>query len=224
LGTIGDPALHFGPRIAPDGRRVAVARLDPRTRLGDIHVLDDQGADLRLTFAPGNEIQPVWTPDGNFIIYGAMQSGRAQLLRKRADGAGADEVLHESDYNLAPDDVSADGTYVIFRESHPVTQNDLWVLPLDGSGKARPILNTAADEPRARFSPDGKIVTFIADGLGGPSRRFRKGGTMDRENIQSIAQDRPEDTRRYPPPTNHGSFARVKNFPNRTQHGSRPPD
>ena len=172
VGTIGEPALYFGPRIAPDGRRAAVARLDPRTRLGDIHVLGEQGADVRLTFAPGNEFLPVWTPDGKYIIYGGQEGGRARLLRKRADGTGGDEVLHESDYNVLPDDVSADGKYVIFRESHPVTQNDLWVLPLDGSGKARPILNTPADEPRARFSPDGKIVTFIADSLGGLSHPF----------------------------------------------------
>ena len=172
LGTIGEPALYFAPRIAPDGRRVAVGRLDPRTRLGDIHVLGDQGSDVRLTFAPGNEFLPVWTPDGEFVIYGAQQGPRARLLRKRADGSGGDEVLHESDYSLAPDDVSADGKYVVFRESHPVTQNDLWVLPLDGSGKARPILNTPTDEPRARFSPDGKIVTFIADGSRGTSQPF----------------------------------------------------
>ena len=172
LGMIGEPALYFGPRIAPDGRRVAVARLDPRTRLGDIHVLADQGADLRLTFAPGHENQPVWTPDGQFIIYAGQQSGRFALYRKRADGTGAEQALYESEHSLAPDDVSADGKYVLFREGHPVTQNDLWVLPLDGSGKARPIVNTPADEPRARFSPDGKIVTFISDDSGGPTHPY----------------------------------------------------
>jgi serine/threonine protein kinase len=172
VGTIGEPALYFGPRIAPDGRRVAVARLDPRTRLGDIHVLGGEGGDVRLTFAPGNEFMPVWTPDGKYVIYGGQEGGRARLLRKRADGTGSDEVLHESDYSMLPDDVSADGKYVVFRESHPVTQNDLWVLPLDGSGKARPILNTPADEPRARFSPDGKIVTFMADSSRGLSQAF----------------------------------------------------
>jgi hypothetical protein len=76
---------------------VAVARLDPRTRLGDIHVLGEKGADVRLTFAPGNEFLPVWTPDGKYIIYGGQEGGRAGLLRKRADGTGGDEVLHQSD-------------------------------------------------------------------------------------------------------------------------------
>ena len=53
--------------------------------------------------------------------------------------------------------------YLVFRESRPDTQNDLWVLPLGGSGKARPILQTDADEPRARFSPDGKLMTYFVD-------------------------------------------------------------
>ena len=71
-------------------------------------------------------------------------------------------MLHESPYSLSPDDVSADGAYLVFRESRPDTQNDLWVLPLGGSGKARPILQTDADEPRARFSPDGKLITYLS--------------------------------------------------------------
>jgi serine/threonine protein kinase/Tol biopolymer transport system component len=164
IGTVGEPALYFGPRMAPDGKRVAVIRLDPQTRLGDVHVIDEHGASQRLTFDPANELQPVWTPDGVFVIYSSHRNGKSQLYRKRSDGSGNEELLYESDYSLAPDDVSADGAFVVFRESHPATSNDLWVLPLDGSGKARPIVKTEADEPRARFSPDGKLVTYMAGG------------------------------------------------------------
>jgi dipeptidyl aminopeptidase/acylaminoacyl peptidase len=55
---------------------------------------------------------------------------------------------------------------MVFRESDPKTRNDLWILPLDGSGKARPLLNTPADEPRARFSPDGRLIGYISDASG----------------------------------------------------------
>jgi eukaryotic-like serine/threonine-protein kinase len=165
VGTVGEPAMYFGPRIAPDGRHVAVIRLDPQTRFGDVYVIDPQGASQRLTFDPANELQPVWTPDGIYVIYSSHRNGKSQLYRKHADGSGNEDLLYESDYSLSPDDVSADGMFVVFRESHPATSNDLWVLPLDGSGKARPIVKTDADEPRARFSPDGKLVTYMADGI-----------------------------------------------------------
>jgi Tol biopolymer transport system component len=68
--------------------------------------------------------------------------------------------------------VSADGAFVVFREGHPVTQNDLWVLPLDGSGKARLIVQTEADEPRARFSPDGRLITYSSDANAGVTSPF----------------------------------------------------
>jgi serine/threonine protein kinase/Tol biopolymer transport system component len=161
VGTIGEPAFYFGPRIAPDGRHVAVSQLDPRTRLGDIYVIDERGASQRLTFDPANDLQPVWMPRGDAVIYGSQRNGKSQLYRKLADGSGTEELLYESEYSLSPDDVSADGKLVVFRETHPITQNDLWLLPLDGSGKARPIMNTSIDEPRARFSPDGKLMTYI---------------------------------------------------------------
>ena len=172
VGTIGEPALYFGPRIAPDGRRIAVARLDPRMRFGDIYVIDEQGHSQRLTFDPANDLQPVWTPSGEHVIYSSHRQGKSQLYRKRADGSGAEELLYESEHSLAPDDVSADGAFVVFRESHPVTHNDLWVLPLDGSRKARPVLQTEADEPRARFSPDGRLITYMSDAAAGVTQPY----------------------------------------------------
>jgi Tol biopolymer transport system component len=166
VGTIGEPALYFGPRISPDGTRVAVARLDERSRLGDIYVLSDGGGSQRLTFDEANDLQPVWTPDGQSILWGSQRGATSMLVRKRADGTGAEEILHRSEHPLAPDDVSSDGRHVVFRESTNETRNDLWILPLDGSGKARPLLNTPADEPRARFSPDGRLIGYISDASG----------------------------------------------------------
>jgi dipeptidyl aminopeptidase/acylaminoacyl peptidase len=89
-------------------------------------------------------------------------------MDSRSSGArtGAEEILHRSEHPLAPDDVSSDGRHVVFRESTNETRNDLWILPLDGSGKARPLLNTPADEPRARFSPDGRLIGYISDASG----------------------------------------------------------
>ena len=164
LGTVGEPALYFGPRISPDGSRVAVSRLDPRTRFGDIYVIDEAGSSQRLTFDPANEIQPVWMPSGDAVIFGSHRNGKSQLYRKRADGTGGEELLYESVYSLAPDDVSLDGKFVLFRESHPVNENDLWVLPLDDSRKPRPLVVGEADVPRARFSPDGRLVTYMSSG------------------------------------------------------------
>ncbi|HEX7283706.1 MAG TPA: protein kinase [Vicinamibacterales bacterium] len=166
VGTIGDPAIYFSPRISPDGQRVAVARLDPRTRYGDIYILQDKESGRRLTFDDANDLQPVWTPDGEWIVWGSTRGPTSFLVRRRADGSGNEEILHQSPHNLAPDDVSPDGRYVVFRESNPVTRNDLWIVAVDRSSPAKPLLNTGADEPRARFSPDGTLIGYISDASG----------------------------------------------------------
>jgi hypothetical protein len=64
--------------------------------------------------------------------------------------------------SVLPDDVSPDRRLLVYRDENPVTNNDPWILPLDGSGEAYPILRTAADEPRARFSPDGRLIGYIS--------------------------------------------------------------
>jgi hypothetical protein len=163
-GTVGPPAVYFSPRISPDGGRIAVGRIDPRSRQSDIWVIDIEGTGAtRLTFDPGIDLLPVWMPDGKAVLWGAQRGSRYQILRKQADGSGAEEVIRESANSIVPDDVSPDGRVLVFREADPETRNDLWLLPLDGSGEARPLARTPDDEPRAQFSPDGRLVAYLAD-------------------------------------------------------------
>ena len=82
LKTVGEPALYFAPRISPDGRQIAVIRLAPRTRIGDIYVLDDQGNSRRLSFDPAGEIGPIWMPSGDAVIYGSQRNGKSQSVPK----------------------------------------------------------------------------------------------------------------------------------------------
>jgi Tol biopolymer transport system component len=162
-GTSGPPATYFSPRLSPDARQIAVVQLDPRTRIGDIWVLDVEGTGAtRLTFDPGPDLLPVWTPDGTSVLWGAQRGSEYQIYRKRADGSGAEELIRESPNSIVPDDVSPDGRVLVFRETDPETSNDLWLLPLDGSGDARPLARTPADEPRAQFSPDGRLIAYLA--------------------------------------------------------------
>ena len=87
-----------------------MARLDSRTRIGDVWVLDVEGTGaVRLTFDPGPDQMPVWTPDGRSVLWGAQRAGKNQIYRKRADGSGPEEVVRESSNSIIPDDVSPDG-------------------------------------------------------------------------------------------------------------------
>ncbi len=58
-------------------------------------------------------------------------------------------------------DVSPDGKHLVFD-----LLGDLYLLPIDG-GEAKPLTHSIAWEMQARFSPDGKQLTYMSDAAGG---------------------------------------------------------
>ena len=52
-----------------------------------------RGALQRVTFDPGSEYRPRWTPDGRSIVFGAFRVGGNGLYQRRADGTGVDSLL-----------------------------------------------------------------------------------------------------------------------------------
>ena len=62
-----EPRAYGRPRISPDGGRLAV---DVRDQEQDIWIWDFARETLtRLTFAPGLDSYPVWTPDGRQVAF-----------------------------------------------------------------------------------------------------------------------------------------------------------
>ncbi|HEY3202155.1 MAG TPA: hypothetical protein VGL03_00715, partial [Thermoanaerobaculia bacterium] len=162
LGTLGEPGEYRqDPRISPDGRRVAVLRVDPESRGLDIWVFDlARGVGSRLTFEPSLEEYAVWSPDGNSIIFDSNRDGVGDIYRKSSTGAGSDELLLKSEYWKNPQDWSRDGRYLLYGTRLPKTGIDLWILPLFGDKKPAPLLVTPFDEFEARFSPDGRWFAY----------------------------------------------------------------
>ncbi len=91
------------PRLSPDGKRLAVARRDPQSRTWDIYVIDlARGASSRLTFDPGDDRFPVWSPDGSHIAWRANRDGTFQIYQKLASGVGPEELLLKADVSIIP--------------------------------------------------------------------------------------------------------------------------
>ena len=86
------PRGYFYPRISPDGTQVA---LDVRDQGSEIWIWDFvREALTRLTFDPGNDRFPVWSPDGRRIAFSSQRDGsRGNLFWQAADGTGQVELL-----------------------------------------------------------------------------------------------------------------------------------
>ncbi|HEY4362065.1 MAG TPA: protein kinase [Bryobacteraceae bacterium] len=155
----------FGPRLSPDGKRVAVTRNVSGNF--DIWLNElDRGVITRLTFDAAQENYPVWSPDGRQIAFGSSRTGVFQMYRKDAGGTGAEERLHEGPNPEIPLDWSRDGKYLLYREENPNTRADLMILPLEGERKPIPFAQTPFQESFGAFSPDGKWIAYTSEESG----------------------------------------------------------
>jgi serine/threonine-protein kinase len=176
------PRIYFYPRLSPDGTRVA---LDTRDQESDIWIWDLARETLtRFTFDPGEDTHPVWTPDGQRVLFRSLRAGPGNLFWQAADGTGAVERLTESPTNQMASAVSPDGTRLVFREENATTGEDLMVLALvwgqraqspspgvGGLGRSatsdvRPLVQTTFNELNGEISPDGRWMAYQSNESG----------------------------------------------------------
>ncbi len=167
LGSIGPPGLYGNPFLSPDEKRLAVNRDDPKVGSADIFVIEiSRGLASRFTFHPSSEWLPVWSPDGNRIVFASNREGAFNLYQKLSSGAGNDELLLKSNTMQTPSDWSLDGRFIIFSNVDPKTGYDLWFLPLFGDRKPKPFLATEFNEAHGVLSRDGRWMAYVSDESG----------------------------------------------------------
>ena len=161
-GAVGTPGAFANPSISPEGRRLAFEQTDRDGRHVDlwIHELANK-ATTRLTFGPGlNEI-PIWSPDGKRIVYGTQTKLIFNLRQKNADGSGSEQEMADlGGQEQGPWDWSRDGKYVLVRKD-----TELWYLSAPDF-QAKPFLQPKWSVRNAQFSPDGKWVAYSSNETG----------------------------------------------------------
>jgi eukaryotic-like serine/threonine-protein kinase len=192
LTTVVSPG-HVGHlRLSPDGHRAALDVQDPRYGTSDIWTLDvSRGVSTRVTSEPLDEVHPIWSPDGNRIVFRSDRNGPPDLYEVSTQGSGSPKPLLELPGVQTPFDFSPDGRDLMFTESDRTTGFDLWVLPLSGERKPAPVLRTRFNEDAPRISPDGRWIAYDSgesggseiyvaarEGSGGRIRISRDGGSF----------------------------------------------
>jgi eukaryotic-like serine/threonine-protein kinase len=213
LETIELPGLKFVPRISPNGKQLAIERVDAKTGNLNIWVLGlDRGSASPFTLdSTGHNFAPVWSADGTRLVFASSRSGHQGLYQKSASGAEDEQLLLPTAPNFTfPTDWSQDGRFVSYTVQQPGTKYDLWILPLEGDRKPFPFLQTPFSEMYGHFSPDGRWLAYSSDesgrwevyirafhqtGSGGQWQISNQGGThpfwrRDGKELFYIAADR----------------------------------
>ncbi|HVN08220.1 MAG TPA: protein kinase [Patescibacteria group bacterium] len=155
IAVVADKMTNLSSAVvSPLGDRIA---LDIAAGAADVWVLDlARGVRTRLTFGPVSNVNPVWSPDGKWIAFSAARGPDADIVRKRSDGTGAEEILATEGRQAVPSDWSRDGKYIFYyhlgREEEGV-----WALPLEGDRKPRRVIERGQN---AVLSPDGHWLAY----------------------------------------------------------------
>ncbi|HVS88109.1 MAG TPA: protein kinase [Candidatus Acidoferrum sp.] len=170
LGKVGEPGLYFGPSLSPDGRKLAVEIYDTHTSTNsDIWIYDlTQGSRTRLTFSQPNEQNrlPVWSPDGNRIVFSSDRGGHSQIYEKSVSGVGAENVVSPSEGHRYATTWSADGQFIAgFQENPQHGSLQFLVLSRPAGDKTIPFLSGISGLSRftfPRISPNGKWIAYVS--------------------------------------------------------------
>jgi len=159
---LDEPGRYLWPRLSPDGTRLAFSVLSGSDF--DISVYDvETHRTMRLAAGPGDQIVPVWSRDGRFIVY--FDDPTRNLMAARSDGLGKAVPLLSAGIRI-PWTFSPANSHLAFYELSPDTGFDLWTVDIaeDASGlhagRPEPFRRTRAFETYPTFSPDGKWIAF----------------------------------------------------------------
>ena len=154
-------------RLSPDGGRLAVTIFSSVDEV-DLWIYEIQRENwIRLTDEAYVD-DPLWSPDGRWIVFSSEREGALRLFRISSDGAGVPEPLTTPgpEWEYAGS-FSPDGKVVAFQRQMAPAQFDIFMLPLEGDDRTpQPFVATPVPEAWPAFSPDGRWVAYESNDLG----------------------------------------------------------
>jgi Tol biopolymer transport system component len=183
--VVDDRGVYRGPRISPDGSRLAVASgtdglsdFDADSRGEAVWVLDlARGSRLRLAY-PGVSLYPLWNPDGRRITFAAasafddaLKDDPLSIYSRLADGTGNVELLWKPVVGAAPSSWTRDGDALALwsvrvpGDSAQTTERNIEQRRADGG--LEPLVAGPYNERGARFSPNGRWMAYVSNESGG---------------------------------------------------------
>ena len=153
-----EPDRYAQPLLSPDGTRLAVSVGDFQ-RGSDIYIYDIARNNFtQLTFSDEGECCPVWTPDGEHVVFTSTREGTPNLYLKNADGTGEVERLTDSNLNHFAYAWSADGDTLVLTSGA-----DVHTWSSDGAPTTTPLFDSAFTKNRPSMSPDGRWIAYGSD-------------------------------------------------------------
>jgi tricorn protease len=159
--------------LSPDGQTLAFSWA------GDIwSVPVGGGRALRLTVHPGDDLHPVFSPDGTQVAFSSNRHGASNVFIMRADGTDLRRLTY-MDVSEYPTDFSPDGAWIYlhsYREYAVYREPRLYRIPVAGGQPWRAVDCFGAFP---QVSPDGTRLLFTRGSVPDGRRSYRGSANYD---------------------------------------------
>ncbi len=167
IGSIGKADVYANLALAPNGKAVGFDKTDQESQNADLWTYDLQQRRMnRLTFDPAIDAGPVWSADGQRILFSSDRGGPFQLYIKNADGGEDEKLLPLNASEKAdqyPSAWSPDGRHILYEQTTDATR--LWVAEMPEL-TTRALLKGPETTKNGQFSPDGNWVAYTSSASG----------------------------------------------------------
>lgn len=172
ITPIGPSYLHG---ISPDGKTAAYCAFRGPNQEQDVWVMPTKGGkEKRLTDAPGLDDGPEYSPDGKYIWFNSVRTGRMQAWRMKANGKEQTQMTFDESVNAWFPHISPDGkkvVYICYHDyeidpgQHIANLNvELRMIPAEG-GEPTTLLEMFGGQGSLNvnsWSPDSKKFAFVS--------------------------------------------------------------
>jgi imidazolonepropionase-like amidohydrolase/Tol biopolymer transport system component len=161
--------------VSPDGGRIVF------DLLGDLYTLPIEGGEAKpLTDGVAWDIQPRYSPDGEWIAFVSDRDGMDNVWLIRPDGTGLRQVTREKEHEIASPAWAPDGMFIAVRKhftsERSLGAGEVWIYHRSGGdglmATKRP--NEQKDLGEPSFSPDGRYLYFSQDTTAGALFEYNK--------------------------------------------------
>ena len=157
------------PTWSPDGRYLAYIVKPKASSVFEIDVYDTVMREVkRLTTGTAKgrmNVAPIWSSDGNFIVYTQEQSKGTDSNVFGVEVASAQSTLltpHDGEHTYSATDVSPDGKSVLITSNAGDGYDNVGLLDI-ASKKIHWLTQDKWEISGESFSPDGKFLTYSAN-------------------------------------------------------------
>ncbi len=151
--------------ISPDQTKISAA-LTGATDHMELYLYDvARGTKSQFSFSHTRDDDPIWSPDGNTIVFDSTRTGTIDLYTKPADGSHQEQLLYHDDIEKYAMSWSSDGRYIAY-EGVNNGHFDIWVVPMFGDHKPFPFVKEKYSARTPLFSPDAKWIAFTSNESG----------------------------------------------------------